>query len=111
MNIAITTAPCCRGVDDVRYPNLPTWERVFDEVAAAGYKGLELGPYGYVPHDLDRVGAALNARGLSIVAGTIFDDLVSRSNRDRIFLTLCDSRDVELGDKELITLSTFGLVS
>ena len=41
-----------------------------------GYGGLELGPYGYVPLDLDRVGGALDARGLYIVAGTIFDDLV-----------------------------------
>jgi len=82
MNISIATAPCCWGVDDVRNPNLPPWERVFDEVAAAGYTGLELGPYGYVPLDLDRVSAALTARGLSIVAGTIFDDLLSPAKRD-----------------------------
>ena len=82
MGISIATAPCCWGVDDVRNPNLPPWERVFDEVAAAGYTGLELGPYGYVPLDLDRVSAALKSRGLSIVAGTIFDDLVSPANRD-----------------------------
>jgi inosose dehydratase len=84
MHVSITTAPCCWGVDDVRNPNLPPWERVFDEAAAAGYKGLELGPYGYVPLDLDRVGGALKARGLSIVAGTIFDDLVSASNRENL---------------------------
>ena len=82
MGISIATAPCCWGVDDVRNPNLPPWERVFDEVVAAGYTGLELGPYGYVPLDLDRVSAALKSRGLSIVAGTIFDDLVSPANRD-----------------------------
>lgn len=81
MAISVTTAPCCWGVDDVRNPNLPHWERVFDEAAAAGYRGLELGPYGYVPLDLDRVGAALGARDLTIVAGTIFDDLVAPANR------------------------------
>lgn len=84
MGITITTAPCCWGVDDVRNPNLPPWERVFDEVAAAGYGGLELGPYGYVPLDLPRVSEALRARGLFIVAGTIFDDLVSPENRDSL---------------------------
>jgi inosose dehydratase len=84
LGISIATAPCCWGVDDVRNPNLPPWERVFDEAAAAGYKGLELGPYGYVPLDLERVGAALRRRGLSIVAGTIFDDLVSPANRDSL---------------------------
>ena len=82
MAITITTAPCCWGVDDVRNPDLPPWERVFDEVAAAGYGGLELGPYGYVPLDVDRVGHALRSRGLTIVAGTIFDDLVAPGSRD-----------------------------
>jgi len=81
VGISITTAPCCWGVDDVRNPNLPSWERVFDEAAAAGYRGLELGPFGYVPLDLDRVAAALQTRGLSIVAGTIFDNLVAPANR------------------------------
>lgn len=84
MSISIATAPCCWGVDDVRNPNLPPWNRVFDEAAAAGYKGLELGPYGYVPLDLDRVSAGLLHRGLSIVAGTIFDDLVSPANRENL---------------------------
>lgn len=84
MSISIATAPCCWGVDDVRNPNLPRWERVFEEAAAAGYRGLELGPYGYVPLDLGRVGAALQQRGLSLVAGTIFDDLVAPMNRDNL---------------------------
>lgn len=84
MSITITTAPCCWGVDDVRNPNLPAWERVFDEAAAAGYGGLELGPYGYVPLDGALVAKALSDRGLFIVAGTIFDDLVSPANRDNL---------------------------
>ena len=84
MTITVTTAPCCWGVDDVRNPNLPPWELVFDEVAAAGYGGMELGPYGYVPLDIGVVTKALQQRGLYIVAGTIFDDLVSPSNREKL---------------------------
>ena len=84
MSITITTAPCCWGVDDVRNPHLPAWERVLDEAAAAGYGGLELGPYGYMPLNGPRVGAALAERHLTIVAGTIFDDLVSPANRDTL---------------------------
>ncbi len=76
MSIKISTAPCCWGVDDVSNPHLPKWELVLDEAAQAGYKGIELGPYGYMPFDADLVGDALQQRGLSIVAGTIFDDLV-----------------------------------
>ncbi|WP_454701718.1 sugar phosphate isomerase/epimerase family protein [Agrobacterium burrii] len=82
--ITITTAPCCWGVDDVKNPHLPHWEKVLDEAKAAGFGGLELGPYGYLPLDLKRVSQALNERGLKIVAGTIFDDLVSPDNRDNL---------------------------
>ncbi|MGV7213086.1 sugar phosphate isomerase/epimerase family protein [Bradyrhizobium sp. UFLA05-112] len=82
--ITITTAPCCWGVDDVRNPHLPAWEKVLDEAAEAGFGGLELGPYGYLPLDAARVSDALERRGLSIVAGTIFDDLVSPENRDNL---------------------------
>lgn len=82
MTITVTTAPCSWGVDDVTNPNLLAWTRVLDEAAAAGYGGLELGPYGYIPLDLPLVSEALTARGLYIVAGTIFDDLVSRARRD-----------------------------
>jgi inosose dehydratase len=82
--VTITCAPCCWGVDDVSNPHLPHWERVLDEAAEAGFGGLELGPYGYMPLDVARVGAALQARGLRIVAGTIFDDLVSRQNRESL---------------------------
>ena len=82
--VTITCAPCCWGVDDVSNPHLPHWERVLDEAAEAGFGGLELGPYGYMPLDVARVGAALEARGLRIVAGTIFDDLVSPQNRENL---------------------------
>ena len=82
--ITITCAPCCWGVDDVSNPHLPPWERMLDEAAQAGFGGLELGPYGYMPLDVDRVGAALDARGLSIVAGTIFNDLVRPANRKNL---------------------------
>jgi inosose dehydratase len=82
--VTITCAPSCWGVDDVSNPHLPYWERVLDEAAEAGFGGLELGPYGYMPLDVASVGAALEARGLRIVAGTIFDDLVSPQNRENL---------------------------
>jgi inosose dehydratase len=89
--VTITCAPCCWGVDDVSNPHLPRWERVLDEAAEAGFGGLELGPYGYMPLDVARVGAALEARGLRIVAGTIFDDLVSPQNLESL---LCQTNEI-----------------
>jgi len=85
------TAPCCWGVDDVTNPNLPPWRLVLDETAAAGYAGLELGPYGYMPLDVDVLGEALRSSGLYIAAGTIFDDLLNPQNREGL---LRQTRDI-----------------
>lgn len=82
--ITITCAPCCWGVDDVNNPHLPAWEHVLDEARAAGFDGLELGPYGYLPLDVDRVSSALDQRQLRIVAGTIFDNLVDPGSRGNL---------------------------
>lgn len=80
MAIHLSTAPCCWGVDDVNNPDLPPWRQVLGEAAAAGYRGVELGPYGYLPLDTQILNPALKEHGLHIVAGTIFDDLVSPAN-------------------------------
>lgn len=84
MGIKISTAPCCWGVDDVGNPHLPPWELVLDEAAEAGYRGIELGPYGYMPLDAGPLAQALARRGLAVVAGTIFDDLVAEANLPRL---------------------------
>jgi inosose dehydratase len=80
MAIHLSTAPCCWGVDDVNNPDLPPWRQVLGEAAAAGYRGIELGPYGYLPLDTQILNPALKEHDLHIVAGTIFDDLVSPAN-------------------------------
>lgn len=80
MAIHISTAPCCWGVDDVKNPFLPPWRLVLREAGQAGYRGIELGPYGYLPLDAAEVGQALSENGLHVVAGTIFDDLVDPAN-------------------------------
>lgn len=82
--ITITCAPCCWGVDDISNPHLPQWQTVLGEAASAGFGGLELGPYGYMPLDAPLLSEALNEHGLSIIAGTIFDDLASPSNRENL---------------------------
>lgn len=80
MSIRIASAPCCWGVEDPQNEYMPKWERVLDEASKAGYKGMELGPYGYIPLDVEVVETALKSRGLTIIAGTLFDDLVSEEN-------------------------------
>ena len=80
MAIHITGAPCCWGVDDVKNPYLPPWKKVLEEAGQAGFSAIELGPYGFLPLDIDVVSAELKKNGISIVAGTIFDDLLAEEN-------------------------------
>ena len=84
LTVVVMTAPCCWGVEKGVDPNQPGWERVLDEVSGAGYAGLELGPYGFLPPDAGRVSKAFAARGLHIAAGTIFDNLVDPASRARL---------------------------
>lgn len=84
MSMRIAIGPCCWGVDDPKNPYLPDWKLVLGEAAQAGYKGIELGPYGYLPLDIHAVKEELDKNDLTIIAGTIFDDLVRVGNRDNL---------------------------
>jgi inosose dehydratase len=41
---------------------------VLDEIASAGYEGTELGPWGYLPGQPDRLGSELDRRGLALAS-------------------------------------------
>jgi inosose dehydratase len=84
MSIKISAAPASWGVDDPENPYLPDWQLVLREAAQAGYKGIELGPYGYLPLNLEEVSKELENNNLTITAGTIFDDLVDPDNLDNL---------------------------
>ncbi|EIW17501.1 MULTISPECIES: sugar phosphate isomerase/epimerase family protein [Pelosinus] len=84
MSIKIGIGPCCWGVDDPKNPHLPNWRLVLKEAAEAGYKGIELGPYGYLPLDISVVKEELKKNDLTVIVGTIFDDLVSPENKDNL---------------------------
>lgn len=80
MTIHIANAPCSWGVDDPNNPFLPPWQTVLKEAAQAGYPAIELGPWGYLPVDPVVLREQLTAHQISLVAGTLFDDLVSEAN-------------------------------
>lgn len=84
MSFKIASAPCSWGVEDVNNPDNPHWQKVLDEASQAGYQGLELGPFGYLPQDVGILQNALSERDLQIVAGTLYDDLVSPKNFDKL---------------------------
>jgi inosose dehydratase len=70
--LIIGTAPDSWGVWFADDPKQTPWERFLDEVAEAGYKWIELGPYGYLPNDPVRLADELTARDLQVSAGTVF---------------------------------------
>ena len=51
------------------------WHRFLDELVAAGYEWLELGPFGYLPTDPDVLKAVIDRRGLKVSGGTVFGAL------------------------------------
>ena len=90
MSMNICGAPSCWGVDDPKNPYLPPWQRVLKEAGLAGYRAIELGPYGYLPIDVDAVSAELEKNGLAIVAGTIFHDLLDPANQESVLKAVDD---------------------
>ena len=75
MDVVIGSGPDSWGVwfpeDDKQTPA----SRFLDEVAEAGYKWIELGPYGYLPTDEAQLRRQLDPRGLRICAATVIANL------------------------------------
>lgn len=90
MAMNICGAPASWGIEDVNNPYLPSWQKVLSEASQAGYRAIELGPYGYLPIDADVVSEELKKNGLAIVAGTIFQDLVHVENMGKVLHAVDD---------------------
>jgi inosose dehydratase len=80
MAIKVASAPINWGImEHVELPPDYPYNRVLDEIKAAGYTGTELGPYGFLPAD----------------SAVLRNELAKRS------LTLCSAFvDVELGNRD-----------
>jgi inosose dehydratase len=72
MAIRIGNAPCSWGVEFAGDPRNPSWRSVLGDCATAGYKGIELGPVGFMPEDPVELGEALDEFGLELIGGVVF---------------------------------------
>ena len=72
MTIRIGNAPCSWGVEFADDPRNPTWEKVLSDCAEAGYKGIELGPVGFMPEEPEVLGEALEKHDLELIGGVVF---------------------------------------
>ena len=70
-HLQLGSCPDSWGVWFADDPRQTPWTRFLDEMVAAGYRWLELGPYGYLPTDPAVLTDELAARGLSVAAGTV----------------------------------------
>jgi inosose dehydratase len=72
MTIQIGNAPCSWGIEFPSDPAYPKWQSVLQQCAQAGYKGIELGPIGYMPEDPAILSEELAKHDLSIIGGVVF---------------------------------------
>lgn len=84
MTIRIGNAPCSWGVEFANDPRNPAWRDVLRENAAAGYKGIELGPVGFMPEDPAILSEALAEFDLELIGGVVFRAFHDESQWDDV---------------------------
>lgn len=84
MTIRIGNAPCSWGVEFADDARNPTWKKVLSDCAAAGYKGIELGPIGFMPEDPAILADALSEHDLELIGGVVFRPFHDLSKWDEV---------------------------
>lgn len=82
MTMRVGNAPVSWAVYEADRPN-PPYASVLDAIAAAGYEGTELGPYGYLPTDPDALRRELDSRRLALGSSFVPLPLEDASARER----------------------------
>ena len=101
----IANAPCSWGI---AYPtgNSFTWQQYLDEVAAAGYRGTELGPFGFLPKDPALLKDELARRDLVMIGATHVHTFGDATSAPVLMQTLRElsSLLVSLGARHLVIM-------
>jgi inosose dehydratase len=101
----IGNAPCSWGIN---YPtgNAYSWSQYLDEVAKAGYRGTELGPFGYFPKDAALLKDELAKRGLTLIGATHVHTFGDAGSAQAFAATLRELAGllVSLGAKHLVVM-------
>ncbi len=75
MEVTVGSAPDSWGIWFPDDPKQTPWNRFLDEIAEAGYKWTELGPYGYLPTDPAALRRELESRDLQVAGNFVMTDL------------------------------------
>jgi inosose dehydratase len=81
--LRLGSCPDSWGVWFADDPAQTPWHRFLDELAEAGYRWLELGPYGYLPTDPGRLREEVGRRGLRVSGQGVFGGLHDPGRWDR----------------------------
>jgi inosose dehydratase len=105
----IGSAPDSWGVWFPDDPQQVAWDQFLDEVVAAGYTRIELGPHGYLPTDPRRLREELDQRDLTMTAGTIFEHLHRADSWDSTWkdVSAAASLTAAMGAKHLVVIPEF----
>ena len=79
MDVKVGSAPDNWGVWFPDDPRQMPWDRFLDEIVEAEYEWTELGPYGYLPTDIDQLRDELTRRGLKVSGTFVMGDLTDPS--------------------------------
>ena len=86
MAIQVANAPISWGImEHVEYPKEYPYTRVLDEIAEAGYRGTELGPYGFLPADPGVLRKELDKRSLTLCSAFIDLELGNAASHKEVF--------------------------
>ena len=84
MTIRIGNAPCSWGIEFASDPSYPSWQSVLQQCAGAGYKGIELGPIGYMPEEPEILREELVKNDLEIIGGVVFRPIHDAAKWDEV---------------------------
>jgi inosose dehydratase len=101
----IGNAPCSWGIN---YPtgNAYTWREYLDQVAASGYRGTELGPFGFLPKDRALLREELDKRHLTLIGATHVHTFGDRASAPELMATLRELAPLlrDLGARHLVIM-------
>ncbi|MGX9148295.1 sugar phosphate isomerase/epimerase family protein [Mesorhizobium sp. 128a] len=104
--IEVGNAPDSWGIWFPNNDRQVPWNVFLDEVAAAGYSCIELGPWGYLPTEASVLKAELSERNLTLVASTVGCDLLDEGSIESLLTQLpaITALQKELGAKFVVLL-------
>jgi inosose dehydratase len=106
MDVRVGSAPDSWGVWFPENEKQTPWNRFLDEITEAGYEWTELGPYGYLPTDLDTLRGELDSRGLRVSGTFIMANLENPDSWPGLEKQVLDTGELlaQLGAKFLVLI-------